>query len=399
MGICIYTPVPVVYVHGDGIYHQQETVHSPAAVAPLQPGRPSSPSRRPRGDQDHPPGRALIDPECFSRPCHPSTANWSTPLPTGEPPRQPSARTHGPPPTGESPATVAHAPPLSPLLSPPPSRPAAGALARNPPSSSANWPPLAPSRSPPIPSHPLAVARPAPAQPPYREGGSPDCPPWPTAPAPTPAPTPTPAPSRPLALSPTPCEPASRTKRPRAMVAGQRRPPPRDSATHPHTGRLVASLIDSPALIGPPSCVQMLPCPNSIPRGTFFAPNVGHPLRSTHLTVPTGQRRRQLAGSLPTGEPPSTGRRRCRLAGSLPTGQLRCPGLSRPGPGSCRPLSKTLAPRRCQLAAGLGRAEDRRGSTPSVVSASSRSPPTARARTGTSVDGEVCLHKSSQGSG
>ena len=60
MGICIYTPVPVVYVHGDGIYHQQETVHSPAAVAPLQPGRPSSPSRRPRGDQDHPPGRALI---------------------------------------------------------------------------------------------------------------------------------------------------------------------------------------------------------------------------------------------------------------------------------------------------------------------------------------------------
>ena len=117
--ICIYTPVPVVYVHGDGIYHQQETVHSPAAVAPLQPGRPSSPSRRPRGDQDHPPGRALIDPECFSRPCHPSTANWSTPLPTGEPPRQPSARTHGPPPTGESPATVAHARPRSPPLSSP----------------------------------------------------------------------------------------------------------------------------------------------------------------------------------------------------------------------------------------------------------------------------------------
>ena len=374
----IYTPVPVVYVHGDGISHQQETVHSPAAVAPLQPGRPPSPSRRPRGDQDHPPGRALIPSV--------SPGRATRPLPTGQRRCQLAGRLDNRPRAPMAHRQLASPRPPSPTLPPSLLSPISSGRRRARPQSPIFLRQLASPRalsirSPrPIPSHPLAVARPAPAQPPYREGGSPDCPPWPTAPAPTPAPTPTPA----------PCEPASRTKRPRAMVAGQRRRAASTSAArlgHTPTHRPARRL--SHRLSGPhrPSVVRAnAPVSELDSQGDVFAPNVGHPLRSTHLTAPTGQCRRQLASLR-------------QLAASLPTGQLRCPGLSRPGPGSCRPLSKTLAPRRCQLAAGLGRAEDRRGSTPSVVSASSRSPPTARARTGTSVDGEVCLHKSSQGSG
>lgn len=54
------------------------------------------------------------------------------------------------------------------------------------------------------------------------------------------------------------------------------------------------------------------------------------------------------------------------------------------------------APRRRQLAAGLGRAEDRRKGGKSPLSAgvrdcSLRSPPAARVRTGVGADGEVCF--------
>ena len=54
---------------------------------------------------------------------------------------------------------------------------------------------------------------------------------------------------------------------PSSSVAVELRPPPRGPVTLPHAGRLIASLIDSPALVGPPSCAQTLPCPEMIPGG------------------------------------------------------------------------------------------------------------------------------------
>lgn len=54
---------------------------------------------------------------------------------------------------------------------------------------------------------------------------------------------------------------------PSSGVAVEPRPPPRSPVTLPHAGRLIASLIDSPALVGPPSRAQTLPCPKMIPGG------------------------------------------------------------------------------------------------------------------------------------
>lgn len=201
----IYTPVPVVYVHGDGISHQQETVHSPAAVAPLQPGRPPSPSRRPRGDQDHPPGRALIPSV--------SPGRATRPLPTGQRRCQLAGRLDNRPRA-----------PMVPLSSPP-SRPAAGALARNPPSSSANWPPLAPSRSDPPARFPRTPS-PSPGRRPRSRPTVREAPRTalrgqrPPRPRPLPHPRRRPASQRPGRNGPVQWLLAS--------AAGQRRPPPRD---------------------------------------------------------------------------------------------------------------------------------------------------------------------------
>lgn len=76
---------------------------------------------------------------------------------------------------------------------------------------------------------------------------------------------------------------------PSSSVAVELRPPPRGPVTLPHAGRLIASLIDSPAPVGPPSCAQTLPCPEMIPGGKGCAPNVGHLVWSIHLRLPTGR--------------------------------------------------------------------------------------------------------------
>ena len=64
---------------------------------------------------------------------------------------------------------------------------------------------------------------------------------------------------------------------PSSSVAVELRPPPRGPVTLPHAGRLIASLIDSPALVGPPSCAQTLPCPEMIPGGKGLCTECGPP--------------------------------------------------------------------------------------------------------------------------
>ena len=64
---------------------------------------------------------------------------------------------------------------------------------------------------------------------------------------------------------------------PSSSVAVELRPPPRGPVTLPHAGRLIASLIDSPAPVGPPSCAQTLPCPEMISRGEGLCTECGPP--------------------------------------------------------------------------------------------------------------------------
>ena len=354
---------------------------------------PSLPIAAPPWRPGPPPGEGP-DPEC-------SPGRATRALPTGQRRCQLASRLDNRPRAPMAHRQLASPRPPSPTLPPsllsplssPPSRPAAGALARNPPSSPANWPPFAPSRSDsPLPRFPRTPS-PSPGRRPRSRPTVREAPRTALRGQRPPRPRPLPHPRRrPLALSPTPCEPASRTKRPRAMVAGQRRRAASTSAArlgHTPTHRPARRL--SHRLSGPhrPSVVRAnAPVSELDSQGDVFAPNVGPPpLRSTHLTVPTGQCRRQLVAAA------ANGRARCQLVNSAAQVSHVL------GRGAAGLSPRPSPPRRCQLAAGLGRAEHRRGSTPSVVSASSRSPPTARARTGTSVDGEVCLHKSSQGSG
>ena len=180
----------------------------------------------------------------------PVPGDHSGPPPTGQYPGLPPSmvtapgnapRAHGLPRTGESEF------PRPPLPAP--------ALDPNPPNlPRPTGPPLAPPRSPrsapPSPSAPGA-ALPGPRPPPPR----------PRLPA--------------LAFSTAALVPPGRARMrwPRATVpasssvAVELRPPPRGPVTLPHAGRLIASLIDSPALVGPPSCAQTLPCPEMIPGG------------------------------------------------------------------------------------------------------------------------------------
>src|SRR5699024_1963680 len=136
--------------------------------------------------------------------------------------------------------------------SPSPSRFVCPPPARAPPilpCPSANWPTLAPPRSP-SPSAPGAALlgprspRPRPRLPAlaFSTAG------------------PGPPPGRPRM--------GGRVQRfPSSGVAVEPPPPPRGPVTLPHAGRLIASAIDSPALVGPPSCAQTLPCPKTIPGG------------------------------------------------------------------------------------------------------------------------------------
>ena len=123
-------------------------------------------------------------------------------------------------------------------------------------SPSANWPT---PRTPSIPSirAPLAV-------------GPGSRPPWPTAPgahAHAHACPPWPSLRRPWSPRGVRGCGGRVQRSPSSSVAVELRPPPRGPVTLPHAGRLIASLIDSPALVGPPSCAQTLPCPEMIPGG------------------------------------------------------------------------------------------------------------------------------------
>src|SRR5699024_1748452 len=186
--------------------------------------------------------------------------------------------------------------------SPSPSRFVCPPPARAPPilpCPSANWPTLAPPRSP-SPSAPGAALlgprspRPRPRLPAlaFSTAG------------------PGPPPGRPRM--------GGRVQRfPSSGVAVEPPPPPRGPVTLPHAGRLIASAIDSPALVGPPSCAQTLPCPKTIPGG-----GLSHRMWATCSGAPISGR--QLADVL-TAHAPRQG-----------------------------PAPKTPARRRRQLAVGLG---------------------------------------------
>ena len=151
---------------------------------------------------------------------------------------------------------------------------------------------------------------------------------------------------------------------PSSGVAVEPRPPPRSPVTLPHAGRLIASLIDSPALAGPPSRAQTLPCPKMIPRGRashrMWAACSGASISRRQLAAGLGARSWAPApprvhawrhrGFLPS-DAPGVGPSPRRGFGSFPRRQVPRPS---PSPTGSRSWTRRGPPERWEIPLSAG---------------------------------------------